>query len=206
MICTAARQKYRHHNVNAFAEQRKDVLLPYGGDTSGITYDTAQNAAIDGVEVAGDVFRINKTDARFSLVMVDENNLLSERFDFDGGFTIDVTPPVISDVKKTVKGYSVELEITVTDDVSSFDELTVLSPGGVTRGENTFLYTVGQNGSVVFTVSDKCGNFTTKAISVAAIDDTKPVARLVAYSPSSDSLTGCIAGNRKQGHRSVNYV
>ena len=163
----------------------KTVLLPYGGDTSGITYDTAQNAAIDGVEAAGDVFRINKTDARFSLIMVDENDLLSERFDFDGGFIIDVTPPVISDVKQTVKGYNVELAITVIDDVSSFDELTVLSPGGVTRGENIFLYTVGQNGSVVFTVSDKCGNFTTQAISVTEIDDTKPVARLAAYSPSS---------------------
>lgn len=165
----------------------KTVLLPYQGDTSGITYDTAQNAAVDGVEVVGDVIWINETDARFSLVMVDEKNLLSERFDFDGGFTIDITPPVISSVKKTVKGYSVELEITVTDDVSSFDELTVLSPGGVTRGDNTFLYTVSQNGSVAFTVSDKCGNFTTEAISIAEIDDTKPVARLVAYSPSSDT-------------------
>lgn len=165
----------------------KTVLLPYGEDTSGITYDTAQNAAIDGVEVVGDVIYINSEDAEFSLVMVDEKDLLSERFDFDGGFTIDITPPVISDVKKTVKGYSIELEITVTDDVSSFDELTVLSPGGVTRGENTFLYTVGQNGSVVFTVSDKCGNFTTQAISIAEIDDTKPVARLVAYSPSSET-------------------
>lgn len=163
----------------------KTVLLPYGENTSGITYDTAQNAAIDGVEASGDVFWINKTDARFSLVMVDENDLLSERFDFDGGFTIDITPPVIGGVKKTVKGYSVELAITVTDDMSSFDELTILSPGGVTRGENTFLYTVGQNGSVVFTVSDKCGNFTTQAISITEIDDTKPVARLVAYSPSS---------------------
>ena len=163
----------------------KTVLLPYGEDTSGITFDTAKNAAIDGVEAVGDVFLINKPDARFSLIMVDENDLLSKRFDFDGGFTIDVTPPVISDVKQTVKGYNVELAITVTDDVSSFDELTVLSPSGVTRSENTFLYTVGQNGSVVFTVSDKCGNFTTQAISVTAIDDTKPVARLVAYSPSS---------------------
>ncbi len=165
----------------------KTVLLPYGEDTSGITYDTAQNAVIDGVEVVGDIFWINKSDARFSLVMVDEKNLLSERFDFDGGFTIDITPPVIGNVKKTVKGYSVQLEIPVTDDVSTFDELTVLSPGGVTRGDDTFLYTVGQNGSVVFTVSDKCGNFTTRSISVEEIDDTKPVARLVAYSPSSDT-------------------
>ena len=165
----------------------KTVLLPYGEDASGITYDTARNAAVDGVEAAGDVFRIYKTDARFSLVMVDENDLLSERFDFDGGFIIDLTPPVISDVKKTVRGYSVELEITVTDDVTEFNELNVLSPGGVTRGNNTFLYTVGQNGSVVFTISDKCGNFTTQVIAIAEIDDTKPVARLVAYSPSSDT-------------------
>lgn len=165
----------------------KTVLLPYGADTSGITYDTAQNTVIDGVDVAKNVFWINKTDARFSLVMVDENDLRSERLDFDGGFTIDNTPPIISDVKQTVKGYRIELEITVTDDVSSFEELTVLSPGGVIRGENTFLYTVGQNGSIVFTVSDKCGNFATQAISITEIDDTKPVARLVAYAPSSDT-------------------
>lgn len=165
----------------------KTALLPYGGNTSGITYDTAQNATIDGVEVDGDIIRINETDARFSLVMVDENDLLSERFDFDGGFTIDDTPPAIGDVKKTVKGYSVELEITVTDDVSGFDELTVLSPAGVTRGDNVFLYTVGQNGNVVFIVSDECGNFATQAISIAEIDDTQPTARLVAYSPSSDT-------------------
>lgn len=165
----------------------KTVLLPYGEDTSDITYNTAHNATVDGVEIAGDVIYIDSEDAEFSLVMVDENDLLSTRFDFDGGFIIDITPPVIGDVKKTVKGYSVELAITVTDDVSSFDELTVLSPSGVTRSENTFLYTVGQNGSVVFTVSDKCGNFTTQAISVTEIDDTKPVARLIAYSPSSDT-------------------
>ena len=79
-------------------------------------------------------------------------------------------------MKKTVKGYSVELEITVTDDVSGFDELTVLSPAGVTRGDNVFLYTVGQNGNVVFIVSDECGNYA-----------TQPTARLVAYSPSSDT-------------------
>ena len=165
----------------------KTVLLPYGEETSGVKYDTAQNAEVNGVEVTGNVIYINSEDAEFSIVMVDENDLLSKRFDFDGGFIMDLTPPVISDVKQTVKGYSVELEVTVTDDVSSFDELTVLSPGGVTRGENTFLYTVGRNGSVVFTISDKCGNFTTQAVSITEIDDTKPVARLAAYSPSSET-------------------
>ena len=87
----------------------KNVLLPYGEETSGVKYDTEQNAEVNGVEVTGNVIYINSEDAEFSSVMVDENDLLSKRFDFDGGFIMDLTPPVISDVKQTVKGYSVEM-------------------------------------------------------------------------------------------------
>ncbi len=165
----------------------KTVLLPYGADISSIKYSTAQNADIDGVEITDNIISVKKSDAQFSIVMVDEKDLLGERFDFDGGFVIDVSPPVVTDVKKNVKGYSVELEITVTDDVSSFDDITVISPAGVTRRDGKFIYNVGQNGTVVFVISDKCGNNATQVITVEEIDETKPTARIVAYSPSSET-------------------
>ena len=162
----------------------KTVLLPLAGDASQLEYASAQNAVIDGVSISDNFLTVTESTAAFSLILIDEYNEKSPRMDFDGGFSIDHTPPTVRDVQKEALGYGgVKLSLEVTDDHSSFADIQVVSPGNVTRENGKFVYTATDNGNLTFVFRDRCGNLVTHTVEITGIDRNIPAATLTAYTP-----------------------
>ena len=170
--------------------QTKTILLKSTNTTPQLNFETAQSEAVTGVTISGNMLTVTDASAAFSLVLVDENNHTSPRMDF-AGFDIDVTPPTIQSVVKSVKGYdAVEITVTVTDNKSGFAEIVPVSPAGVLPSKsipNTFVYSAKDNRDISFIFRDRCGNLvqTAQPVAVTEIDKTAPTAKLIAYSPSA---------------------
>ncbi|MEG1369261.1 MAG: hypothetical protein RSC74_09225, partial [Hydrogenoanaerobacterium sp.] len=128
---------------------------------------------------------INKLFAgKFAARCTDAAGTSSDIFYED--IVVEDTPPTASHTLSTAEFINKPVDIFVTgaDELSGVASITLPS-GGTVQGENA-KYTVAQNGTYSFIVTDKCGNTFTYAVAVGNIDLTAPT---TAHTLTPDSWT-----------------
>jgi len=144
------------------ADAIEKIILPDNTEVSGktATYPVSENGTYTFKAVDADG---NEAEKSIKITNIDKTAP-------ELNLTADITNPTNKDVVITAKG---------TDTASGVKEITL--PDGSKAAKDTAIYTVSQNGTYEFKVTDNAGNIITKSIEISNINKTAPIITIELY-------------------------